>query len=88
MKILKKFSLLVLMVSFTALLAAQDALELETVKISESVYMITGVSGFTGGNIGLSVGEDGVVMIDNGVTDLLNVLKTEIAKTTDQPIDY
>ena len=50
--------------------------------------MLSGVGAFTGGNIGLSVGSDGVALIDNGIPDLLEVLKVEIAKTTDQPIDY
>ena len=50
--------------------------------------MVSGVGGFTGGNIGVVVGKDGVVMIDNGVPAVLDLLKKEIKKTTDKPIDY
>lgn len=64
----------------------------KTENISGSVYMLSGVGGFTGGftggNIGLSIGEDGVAMIDNGLPSVIDLLKAEIAKTTDKPIDY
>jgi len=88
MKTLSKLSALICVLFLTLPASAQDALELSTEKISGSVYMLSGVAGFTGGNIGLSIGNDGVAMIDNGVPDLLEVLKAEIAKTTDKPIDY
>lgn len=88
MKTLSKLSALICALFLTLPASAQDALELSTEKISGSVYMLSGVAGFTGGNIGLSIGDDGVAMIDNGVPDLLEVLKAEIAKTTDKPIDY
>lgn len=60
----------------------------KTETVSGSIYMLSGVDGFTGGNIGLSVGDDGVVMIDNGLSGVLGILRKEVAKTTDQPIDY
>lgn len=50
--------------------------------------MIYGVEGFTGGNVGVSIGEDGVAMIDNGVSSVLALLREEVAKLTDQPVDY
>ena len=64
------------------------SLGFETTKLSSGLYMISGVGGFTGGNIGVVVGKDGVVMIDNGVPAVLDLLKEEIKKTTDKPIDY
>ncbi len=60
----------------------------KTEKVSGSVYMLSGVDGFTGGNIGLSIGDDGVAMIDNGLPGVLGILRKEIAKSTDKPIDY
>lgn len=60
----------------------------KTEKVSGNVYMLSGVGGFTGGNIGLTIGEDGVAMIDNGLPSVLDLLKEEIAKTTEKPIDY
>ncbi len=67
---------------------ARSELGFTTAKVSDHVYMLSGVGGFTGGNIGLSIGEDGVAMIDNGLSSVLDLLKAEIAKTTDKPIDY
>lgn len=59
-----------------------------TQKISANLYMISGATGFTGGNIAVSVGADGVAVIDNGVASVLEKLRTEIAKITTQPVDY
>ena len=64
------------------------SLGFETTELSSGLYMVSGVGGFTGGNIGVVVGKDGVVMIDNGVPAVLDLLKKEIKKTTDKPIDY
>ncbi|MCH2191242.1 MAG: MBL fold metallo-hydrolase [Gammaproteobacteria bacterium] len=66
----------------------EPKLGFKTEKVSGSVYMLSGDGGFTGGNIGLSIGEDGVAMIDNGLPSVIELLKTEIAKTTDKPVDY
>ncbi|MDH5434794.1 MAG: hypothetical protein OEY19_12695, partial [Gammaproteobacteria bacterium] len=34
-----------------------------TQKVASGLYMLMGVNGFTGGNLGLSIGDDGVVLI-------------------------
>ena len=68
--------------------ASTSEISFETTKISSDLYMLSGVGGFAGGNIALTVGDDGVVMVDNGVSSLLDVLKEEIKKTTEKPIDY
>jgi len=60
----------------------------ETTKLDDNIYMISGVGGFTGGNIGLITADDGTVMIDNGLDKVTDLLKSEIEKTTDKPIDY
>ena len=60
----------------------------KTERVTDTIYMLSGVGGFTGGNVGLSVGDDGVAMIDNGVSSVIDILKSEIAEITDQPIDY
>lgn len=89
-----KLTALSLALAFTANTNAKNhahnesKISFETTKISSDLYMLTGVGGFTGGNIVLTVGDDGVVMIDNGKSDFLDILKEEIKKTTDKPIDY
>ena len=74
--------------SVNALAQDQATLSYKTEKITDTIYMLSGEGGFTGGNVGLSVGSDGVAMIDNGVSGVIEILKAEIAEITKQPIDY
>lgn len=60
----------------------------ETTEIVPGIYMMMGVGGFTGGNIGISVGEDGVVMIDDSMPPFLDKLQYAIADITDRPVDF
>lgn len=62
--------------------------DFKSTKISEGLYMLSGVNGFTGGNIGLSIGEDGVVMIDDSMPPLLDKMKKAINSVTKQPVDF
>jgi len=59
-----------------------------TEKLSSGIYMLSGKGGFVGGNVGLSMGEDGVVLIDNGMPSSLAILQTAIAGITTRPIDF
>jgi len=68
--------------------AETSKVSFETTELSPNLYMLSGVGGFTGGNIALSVGDDGVIMIDNGLSKFYDLLKEEIKATTDRPIDY
>lgn len=69
-------------------LAEDEKMSFSTKRVSGSIYMLYGTEAFVGGNIALTIGEDGLVLIDNGVPAALSLLKEEIAKTTDKPIDY
>lgn len=69
-------------------LAQDSEISMASQKITDTIYMLSGEGGFTGGNVGLTVGADGVVMIDNGMPDVLSLLQKEIAEITDKPIDY
>ncbi len=88
----KAFALLLFAGSATipwTVTAQEEAkLSFKTEKITDTIYMLSGEGGFTGGNVGLSVGADGVAMIDNGVSSVIEILKAEIAEITDQNIDY
>ncbi|MFT6407688.1 MAG: glyoxylase-like metal-dependent hydrolase (beta-lactamase superfamily II) [Arenicella sp.] len=76
------------MLSVSAVAQDQATLSYKTEKITDTIYMLSGEGGFTGGNVALSVGSDGVAMIDNGVSSVIDILKAEIAEITEQPIDY
>jgi len=87
-----KLSILTLALSISPFISAHEHKEgklgFETTKLNTGLYMISGVGGFTGGNIALIIGDDGAVMIDNGLSTVTDTLKKEIAKTTKKPIDY
>ena len=53
-------------------------------KVSDSIYMLTG----SGGNIGLSIGEDGVFMIDDQFAPLTKKILAEIKTLTDKPVRF
>lgn len=40
-------------------------IEIKAEKVAGNVYMLYGVGGFSGGNIGVSVGEDGIALVDD-----------------------
>lgn len=77
-----------MVVSVNALAQDTAKVSYKTEKVTDTIYMLSGEGGFTGGNVGLSVGSDGVALIDNGVSSVIDILKAEIAEVTDQPIDY
>jgi cyclase len=52
--------------------------------LRDSVWMITG----RGGNIGLSVGNDGVYMIDDQYAPLSEPIRQAVGQITDLPIDF
>ena len=52
--------------------------------LRDSVWVIMG----RGGNIGLSVGDDGVYMIDDNYAPLSEPIRQVIAQITDQPVEF
>ncbi|MDX1515717.1 MAG: MBL fold metallo-hydrolase, partial [Woeseiaceae bacterium] len=52
------------------------------------IYMIEGVGGFGGGNMGLLVGESRVAMIDDSVEPLSPMLLEHVEETTDRAVDF
>ena len=84
----RKYFLALLLAAFTTGSIAQDDAKFEVHELAQGLYMIQGVGGFTGGNIGLSVGEDGVILIDDSMPPFLDKLQAAIASITKQPIDF
>ena len=77
---------LVLAFVLTTSLAGQDMrdVSINSIRITDSVYMLTG----RGGNIGLSVGEDGVFLIDDQFAPLTDKILAAVAELTDDPIQF
>ena len=76
-------------VAFAAVVAHAQApdfskVEITTVKIAEGLYMVQGM----GGNIGLSVGEDAVFLVDDQYAPLTPKIKAAVAALTDKPIKF
>ena len=67
-------------------LAAQDApkVEIKTTDLGHGLYMLEG----SGGNIGLSVGSDGVVMIDDQFANLTPAIEAAVKKLSNKPIRF
>ena len=68
----------VLVLAAAAPAAAQvsyDTVQIRTVKVAEGVYMLMGA----GGNIGVSVGSDGVILIDDQFAPLSDKIKAAVA---------
>lgn len=61
-----------------------DKVEIVTHKVAEGIYMLEG----EGGNIGLSVGADGVFMIDDQYAPLTDKIRQAVAAISDQPIRF
>ncbi len=66
--------------------AQQDfsKVEIQTQKVAEGIYMLQGA----GGNIGVSVGSDGVFVIDDQYAPLAKKVRTAIAALSDKPVRF
>jgi cyclase len=67
-------------------IAQQDfsKVEIGTIKLNETTYMLTGA----GGNLGLSVGEDAVFLIDDQFAPLTDKINAAIARITPKPVRF
>jgi glyoxylase-like metal-dependent hydrolase (beta-lactamase superfamily II) len=76
-----------IVVSLTISLSAQQdfsKVEIKPTKLAEGVYMLTG----SGGNIGVSVGEDAVFIVDDQYAPLTERIKAAIAAISDKPVRF
>jgi cyclase len=72
---------------FAAAASAQQdfsKVEIQTEKLADTVYMMTG----SGGNLGVSVGEDAVFVIDDQFAPLTPKIQAAIAKLTPKPVQF
>src|SRR5437868_10356703 len=72
---------------FATFAAAQNdfsKVEIKVQKVSGSVYMLTGA----GGNIGVSVGDDGIVIVDDQFAPLAEKIRAALKGITDKPVKF
>lgn len=80
-----RFTLL-FFIGFSTTISAQrfKDVTITTEKLTEHIYMLKGA----GGNIGVSVGEDGVFVIDDQFAELTDKILVAIKDISDKPIHY
>ena len=61
-----------------------SAVQVKAEKVAGSVYMLTGA----GGNIGASIGEDGIVVIDDQYAPLAPKIEAALKGLTDKPVRF
>ncbi len=85
-----KSSLLTAAILISSISHAKDEpkVSYKSTEVGPGIYMLAGEGGFAGGNIGLLIGEDGVVLIDDSMPPFLDILNQAIKALTDQPIDF
>jgi glyoxylase-like metal-dependent hydrolase (beta-lactamase superfamily II) len=76
--------LLVLCATHNITRAQQSSEAIEVLRVRPNFYMIAGA----GGNIGVQIGADGVVVVDTGAKGSSAQILAEIRKLTDQKIKY
>ncbi len=83
-KLLLLASLFALVAGLT--LSQQDfsKVEIETIEVASSVHMLVG----SGGNIGVSTGSDGILVIDDQYAPLTEKILAAIKAISDRPVDF
>lgn len=67
---------------------AQDKPTINSIFVTKNIFMLTGVGGFTGGNVGVSTGPDGLLIIDNKLPDFSIALDAELKKLKSGDVKY
>src|SRR5215470_5692214 len=83
---MKRSWLAALFLSLPAFAQQQDfsKVEIKATHVAGSVWMLQG----SGGNIGVSAGEDGIVMIDDQFAPLVPKIKAALAKISQKPVRF
>jgi glyoxylase-like metal-dependent hydrolase (beta-lactamase superfamily II) len=61
---------------------------LKTTPVAGNVSMIEGANGFAGGNVGVSIGDDGVFLIDDEIQPMTPKLKAALAALSKKPVRF
>ena len=83
---MRRLYLALLVLVATTALAQRDfsKVEVKATKVAGSVYMLVGA----GGNIGVSVGDDGIVVIDDQYAPLAPKIEAALKTITDKPLRF
>ncbi len=83
---MRKLFVVIAALCATSLLAQQDfsKVEIKVTKVAGTVYMLAG----SGGNIGVSVGDDGIVIVDDEFAPLAPKIREALHGITAKPIKF
>src|SRR3974390_1179703 len=80
--------LLLFLLGAAVFAVAQDQefskVQIKVTKVSGNIYMLQG----SGGNIAASVGEDGIVIVDDQYAPLADKIRAALKSVTDKPIRF
>ena len=62
--------------------------ELKTIPLAPGLAMLEGVGGFAGGNIAVSTGEDGPVIVDDQLTPMAPKIAAAVTALQNAPIRF
>ena len=62
--------------------------QITTILVRDNIYMLQGIGGSSGGNIGVSIGDDGTFIIDDKFAPLVDKIEAAIAELTDKPVTF
>ena len=92
MKLFTNTILITVFSMFLMPVSAQDnesaEVSFKTTEVAKGIYMLSGENGFAGGNLGLLVGDEAVVLIDDSMPQFLDKMQHSIKDVTERPIDY
>jgi glyoxylase-like metal-dependent hydrolase (beta-lactamase superfamily II) len=69
-------------------MAQESEVTFKSTELAPGLYMIEGVGGFGGGNVGLLTGKDGVVLVDDSFPPLTETLLAVVDKVAGAPVDF
>jgi glyoxylase-like metal-dependent hydrolase (beta-lactamase superfamily II) len=81
---MRKFMVPLLLCASLALAQDFSKVEIKVTKVAGTVYMLEGA----GGNIGASVGEDGIVIVDDQYAPLADKIQAALKGITDKPVRF
>lgn len=87
-KTMRISSILALCAIACVALAQEGEVSWKSTEIAPGLYMLEGQGGFAGGNLSLVTGDDGVVLIDDGIEPMTAVTIAAIETLTGDPVDF
>jgi cyclase len=55
-----------------------SGIKLKVIPVNGNIYMLEGLNGFAGGNIGVSAGDDGILIVDDQFAEMTDRIRTAL----------